>query len=472
MFGLFIIQAGREPVPLLDFYNLKQEIFDRGDDAARVADQCARGEYRHSNGYAPVKVQVRPIKSDAWKTREAGRFTDGTYMALPWVLPARDATAEHYAHISTEDGAKIAYTQDAAKGVRDIQTRVKPGKYLAQFYGDHFDAPTIARMAAEFNNQHGENIVLQFADTQEEIERVYVNGPRSCMAHPAAHFDSKIHPVRVYAAGDLAVAYIVRDDRITARALCWPEKKRVGRVYGDETRLVDLLEEAGYTGFSARSLNGARMLRIADRGAFVCPYVDGDQCVGDDGKHLILGGDTYGADNSNGLSCVAIRCDDCRGGFDEYDCLVDDDGNSYCQDCYNERFGYCELYQENCPRDTMHEVHCTAGFPPRRTTQMWSERAFETDAFVCAGTGENYSNDLRVELADGTDWSQYYFDDHGSICDGNGECYRRDDMLQLEDGTMWSQDYFADNGVEVDGKFYAKGDEPVDEEAELKQEEA
>lgn len=464
MFGLFIIEAGREPAAVLSGYEgNKPIVFATGAEAAEGAKHCAAGDMFTTMGWAEFKCQPRRLSSGAWKTRELSRFTDGTYVPLPWVdLPKLSLTAEHFAHVSTVDGARIAYTQDAAKGAGDIQTRVRPGRYLTQFYGDIFDAPTIAKMAAEFDRDFGEANELLFADTEEDIERVYVGGPRSCMSYAANHFDSPMHPCRVYAAGDLAVAYMVRDGEITARALCWPEKKLYGRVYGDETRLCDLLESAS---FSSGSLDGARMLRIEHGNGFVVPYIDGACSCSDDGMHLILGGRGICGDNQNGLSGSSMTCSDCDSPIDEADCRSDDSGNNYCDDCYNERYSNCERYNEECDADTVQEVICNSRYDGR-TTQYWGERAIENEAFECEGSGKWYANEFRVELADGTVWSQDYFEDHGAVCEGNSECYSMDDMVQLEDGTAWSQDYFEDNGVTVDGKLYAKGDEPQTDEPE------
>jgi hypothetical protein len=458
MFGLFIIEAGSEPVPVLNREG-KPLVYDNGTDAATVARLAGQG-LCYDLYYDEVKCQPRRLSSDAWKARELGRFADGTYIPLPWAeLPTHSLTADHFAHVSTEDGAKIAYTQDANKGAGDIQTRVKPGKYLAQFYGHVFDAPTIARMAAEFSVQYGDSILLQFAHTSEEIERVYVNGPHSCMQYPASHFESSVHPCTIYAAGDLAIAYIERDGNITARALVWPDKKLYGRIYGDECRLGDLLESASYV---SGDLDGARMLRIEEGSGFVCPYIDGSQSARDDGKHLILGGSGVNGGNQNGLSGSSIRCTDCGDGVDDDNCQSDDDGNSYCEHCYNEAFGYCEHTEESCPRGGMQEVIIERR-NGRRGVQCWGQYAIENDATECEGNGSLYHNDLMIELADGTMWSRDYFEDNGSICEGNRECYAHDDMVTLEDGTSWSKDYFSDNGVEVDGKLYAKGDEPQED---------
>jgi hypothetical protein len=437
MFGLFVIEAGSEPRAVLDREG-KPLVFTDGSSAAHTAQMLSQGLH-WANYYEALKCQPRRLASDAWKARELGRFADGTYISLPWTdLPTLTLTAEHFAHVSTEDGARIAYTQDAAKGAGDIQTRVKPGRYLAQFYGDVFDAPTIARMAAEFDTQHGESLVLQFADTEDEIERVYLEGPSSCMSKALHYYSSPVHPVRIYAAGDLAVAYLVRNNEITARALCWPAKKIYGRIYGDETRLGDLLDSAS---FSAGELDGARMLRIEHRGKLVMPYIDECQCASDDGEHLILGGRGLNGGNTNGLSDPTMCCEACGTDLDEDDAHHNDDGEAFCDCCYSERYSYCERYDETCDAEGAQEVICTPRYSSRRTTQTWGSRAIENEAFECEGNGSLYSNEFLVTLADGTQWSQDYFEDNGTVCEGT-------------------------SGVTVDGKLYDKSDAPEADETE------
>lgn len=456
MFGLFVIEAGKEPVAVLDG-NGKPLVYEAGKDAAEDAKRFADGNH-WANGFNALKCQPRRLASDAWKQRELARFEDGTYISLPWTLPDSATTADHFPHVSMVDGARIAYTQDAAKGAGDIQTRIKPGKYLAQFYGDVFDAPTIAKMAAEFSRDFGEGIKLLFATTEDEIEDVYENGPNSCMAKSVGYFESSIHPVRVYAAGDLAVAYIKRNGDITARALCWPSKKVYGRVYGDDTRLVDLLERASY---SAGSLNGARMLRIEEGNGFVVPYIDGCCSAGDEGDHLILGGHGICGSNLNGLSGSGLTCLACGESINEDDCHVNDNGEAYCESCYSDRYTYCERFDEECSIDEMAEVICNSRYGSRgRTTEQWGERARDRYAFQCEGNGNWYSNDFLVTLEDGTQWSQDYFEDHGTICEATDEAFAIDDTVTLEDGTTWSKDHFAKYGVTIDGKLYDEEDAP------------
>ena len=179
-----------------------------------------------------------------WHMREARRFTEGQYEPVPWDTDF-DPIPGHFVHFSRDSQGLIAYTQDAAKGERDIQTPLKPGKYLTKFYPDlHPDK--VREYVAICDNANK----LFLATTPEEIEHVYLNGPASCMSHPVAQYPNTngLHPTRAYAGGDLAVAYIKdRAGTIKARTLVWPDKKKVGNLaYGDRDRMTAALKVAGY----------------------------------------------------------------------------------------------------------------------------------------------------------------------------------------------------------------------------------
>lgn len=120
----------------------------------------------------------------------------------------------------------------------------KPGKFLATHYGDSLTDPLIAELAAKFRSE-GTPSGLLIARTADEIAHVYATGPNSCMA--AGKKIEGIEPVRAYASPDLGVAYIMRDDKPSARTLVWPERKVHSRIYGDATALKAALRANGYT---------------------------------------------------------------------------------------------------------------------------------------------------------------------------------------------------------------------------------
>lgn len=364
-------------------------VFDSGETAAAFAANMM-GHNLHNDAGEPIKYQVRPfvVDEESWRERERQKLESGRY-SLPvwknesWWL-ASDAAKNHFCHVSTHNGNMVAYTQDSTRGAQDVQTRVRPGRYLSQHFPE-LGPDSIASWAAEHNRAYG-SADLRFASTPADIEQVYESGPSSCMSGEASDFpDAGIQPTRVYGAGDLAIAYILREGassgfRATARAICWPEKKIYGRIYGASERLESLLADAGFK-YNSGGFYGARLLKIRDRNdyGYVCPYLDHADTVGlsNCGKFLTYGGGDMCARSTSGSTEEESRdhCARCGDGMDEGD-------------------GH---YIEN--RD-----------------ESWCEHCADNNAFACAWTDRLHSDEEMVELANGDCVSQRAFDRNGFTC--------------------------------------------------------
>ena len=229
-----------------------------------------------------------------WVERERARLENGSYHPVPWLLDSRRAA--HYAHISTGNANLIAYTPDDVFGVEDRQLRVKPGKYLTQFYGDVYTPEEIVVWSDRVKAM---SLDMHIATTPEECESVYtaLHGPDSCMT-AKGHWDVGQHPATVYGGGDTAVAYIGHiggshsNHSITARAVVRTDKKLFYRAYGTASGvLVAMLLAAGYTRTSD-ALMGARVRAVSlDAQYWLMPYIDGvgTGTLNDDGRYFILG---------------------------------------------------------------------------------------------------------------------------------------------------------------------------------------
>ena len=363
------------------------------------------------------KHQVRPVVDQTWIQREQARFDTGHYERLPWTLfylwkEGIDGD-KLFAHVSKTSPGKVAFTESPEKGAADRQTVISPGKFLERY--TTLGADKIKSLANEFTARYADS-VLKFATTADEIESVYVNGPSSCLAYKACHFETDgTHPARVYAAGDLAVAYTIPIDaeecnKISERCLCWPAKKIYGRIYGESGRLANLLANEGY---SPGKLDGARLLKLRnDMDDYIMPYIDYAGCS-DNGDHFIIQshGD-YHADNTNGLleERNRVMCDHCG--------------------------------------DTVHDENTRW---IEGNDETWCESCADDYSFVCESNGRRYHNDNAVLMASGAYWCDSAFERYGFTCEGNGENYHADDMVVLADGTVWSQDYFMAHGRECDG---------------------
>lgn len=321
-----------------------------------------------------------------WHCREAKRFVSGEYKHVPWRAEpwalSKSETAYHWVHVSRHDPSLVAYTASEEHGEADRQTRIAPGRYLTRFYGDVLAQKDIQYWCGRFKGEHQEEIALKFASEPDEIAWVYENGPSSCMAGSADGFASDpVHPASVYGAGDLAVAYLVNEGKVTARAICWPAKQIFGRVYGDDCTLYTKLEAAGYTRGSTHEFDGARLLRIECDHGLVCPYLDvgSDRRVEDNGEYLIVGEGHMLANDTHGVVNQGTLCPCCEeyynGGngryvtdVDEYWCEscasdtshCDSCGNRYtdghltrvlsddhvCERCLDRHYTYCEVCEE------------------------------------------------------------------------------------------------------------------------------
>lgn len=304
--------------------------------------------------------------------REFNRFIAGDYKDLPQQVYNALGNAGvhidmvHYLHISTQQPGMVAYTESDAKLVADRQTRVKFGKYLRKFHGDTLTEPQIATLAALLRGKVADT-QLKIARTREDIARVYLDGPHSCMAGSANNFHSyPIHPAEVYATDDCAVAYIERDGNVTGRAVLNMVEKEWTTIYGDADNMRELLLENGYT---SGDLAGCRLLYLTNgHGATICPYLDGGaDMVTECGDYLQVDhtGDVCGAENTDGLleQSHYAMCECCDEPIhDEYEANRTGDGEIVCEYCLGEHYSFAEDSQEYVQNDDCDHVYLPNGY--------------------------------------------------------------------------------------------------------------
>jgi hypothetical protein len=319
-------------------------------------------------------------ESDNWRSRERQRFLDNVYQPLPWI-PSNDLpwfssfhteeTIWHYAHLSTKSPGMIAYTASEEHGHLDRQTRVKPGRYLKEFFSEQLSPAQIAAYAVMCDV---DSLSLKFARTKEDITRVYTcptTGWSSCMQWKKdpeyswqRFYDQghRPHPCVVYADSDLAVAYLGNLDAIIARAVVWPDEKVYKQLYGDTDRLRAALTKVGY---SRGDLDGARIRRVSVDGAVMMPYIDGISHARDVGDGWLLLGS--GAIDCQITTGVLEQVDDDDDEIEEFQCqrcesmihIHDGDGD-YCQSCLDEQITceYCDTcdWEERTDTDDHHSL--------------------------------------------------------------------------------------------------------------------
>jgi hypothetical protein len=341
----------------------------------------------------PESIEIRRFLNKQWREREHERIQQGLYELLPKEWKELSPIPDHFAHVSVENTAMVAYTPDDTKGELDIQVRMKPGRYLAKFYPSlHPDKIRELACAVDKATE------IKFAVTADEIEAVYLNGPNSCMAHPLDEYEGHIHPVRVYAGGDLSITYLGDPEtKVTARAVVWQEKKQYYRIYGDRERLKPLLDAMGYA--QVRGFKGARISKIANEndGGYIMPYIDGyPNSVDIEGDFFVIReyGD-YLASSTGGVigKDERPRCERCEERYDEEDSV-----EVYLDDRY-------------------------------RVSEFWCRDCADSHAFFCHGTENYFCDDVpSVVTADGDIYSSRWFFDHGGfICEDTDEAYLDED---------------------------------------------
>lgn len=373
-------------VPLPDFGP-----YETGSEAAKHA--------KNLTSLLGHKVQPRRInQAGDWRQRQNARFADGTLKPLPatWDLePIKD----HFAHLA-KDPTKIAFTENEELGAIDRVTVLSPGRYLSRFYPDVDDAHR--RTLIALIDPCGE---IHFARTREEIARVYKTGPESCMDGEHDFDELPCWPTEPYAGGDLAVAYTVNNrGRIQARAVCWPDKKQFGRVYGDVQRLKAALLSEGFEEIRScgKRFDGARLLKIPvnngdECNEFVMPYFDDIEWIVDMGDHFITSSAKPAPDK-----------------------LVSKGGGTG---------GYMTLMKW-CPK--LEDFYSVSDFTfIHGVNQEWGPTARHRHAFMCQATKTFWPLTERVTMYHGEYWSKQYFAEHGEVCSHTGWNCRKEDMVSV-----------------------------------------
>lgn len=413
--------------------------FASGARAARAARLLSRKTGR--------RFQPRPVAAPVdWQSREAARFESGEYVALAPQLAAL-APPEHYAHCAKKAPDLIAYTKDAAKGAADRQSLISIAAYVDLVAPDWTELNRAALVDLQKAHALAFATELKLATTEDEIERVYTLFDRdaggvahSCMRFEARRFASRVdgrpyHPTRVYAAGDLAIAYLANArGETTARALVWPAKKLHSRIYcGNDSTLARLLKAQGYKGagyYGGADMSGARLLRVeSDSGDLVCPYLDEVQTVEDCGDFLRIGGD-LDATSTSGEIETAPRT-------------------------------YCERCEERVDEDDVVTVCLDSR---RRQEAQWCSHCASSYGFYCQGREDYFSDDVECGEMNGETYSLAWLERNATRCERYDEwCDETDSVVVDEYGNTesWGRRAIDHDAYKCAGAYYSADIESV-----------
>lgn len=402
----------------------------------------------------PVTDMPEVVRDPNWRERESTLFLDGKYKTPVWNdeefwYARSNVHREHFVHVSPDDRGMLIYTQTTEKGERGIYTTIKAGRYLTKYFGDYLNEAQIKLYAmwqteGEIPSEFKDPAIweLKFATTPDEIVDVYMRGPNSCM--DGRHFQQDNAPVRVYGAGDLAVAYLNNDNApnqkfVRARALVWPDKKVCGRIYptpgewrhdgfanqaeamGCYQALAQRLRAEGYKiageDKGVRKLfDGARILKQLygeSKYSFVMPYMDLSYGVKDAGDHFVM---AYDTSRSSCETCGYIEFEP------EWDWLCDN-----CRDG--------AMNEDATPTAVFVGYRRGEGTRP----QHWCANCRQAYTFTCAGSGMEFGTATGVWIGDKQYASGWVLENGGYRSEYSGSFYfQADDPRTTHMGCIMS----------------------------------
>ncbi|MBD9544286.1 hypothetical protein IB276_33105 [Ensifer sp. ENS04] len=331
----------------------------------------------------------------------------------------------------------LAYYQTPEKRARNIRTPIKPGRFLQKYFADVLSEVEIHRLALEWSNAC-EIRAVKITQDAGEIEKIYQGRHLgSCMWFENDEYEGNKHPARVYAGPDLGIAYIGPIDEVDARVLVWPEKKvwYDRKVYGDESRIRNALQDLGWRPGGDSDFRGARIQRYRYDNCFILPYIDCADTVEDDGRYLIIGRGSIAAHETEGLSGPIETCSDCGEAVGENDSNYIHDGRQVCDECINEKYFYCQETSEYWPDEDQ---------APTNGEHRVSMRGVRNGSWtLCDHTNLYYPDDEMVELHEGGDCAEHHVTANGFFC-VNLEKWslENDKRLELSDGEFVHMDAF------------------------------
>lgn len=308
-----------------------------------------------------------------WHARELNRFSRGTYksihrQALNLLSKEQvEIVNGYFPHLSEVDESMIAYTATPEKGEADIQTRIKPGRFLNKVLPG-IDNELVKSFAAVFSSTDGIRLVAEKSPEAFSYAYTSLKNSGSCMdsrnSFSKCVVDGvKIHPSVAYYNPDnkLFAIYAVNSiGTVIARCIGNASEMRHTRIYFDknvpnsENKMILLLKEAGWE-HGEDCLHGVKISKlITDEGSIICPYIDPHNVgvyVYDD--YLEVGGDVETNVDSSLLKYdeFVAFCDCCGSGIEwESDTFYTYEEETICSSCCTNR--YTTAFD-------LHEMHYT-----------------------------------------------------------------------------------------------------------------
>ena len=407
--------------------------------------------------------------------RKWGNFyytSSNAHEGLCSLLPQATSTLCYDPQIKVDgDKLKVSLYQNREDYDRGRRTLLKVGRAVRMLY-PRFSDKEVQYWVDEINKKFTpREYTLRTSTTAEDFVHVYTykqspyenprtTSGRKCLADSCMRYDFvgdegfPNHPVEAYASGDFMIIWTEdADGRIGSRSVVsiHGEKWVAGPVYGVCEKSLNMIEEyvtdnGGYLFKDDRDWNGARVCKLPDtNGRYIGPYFDSGEFLREEDKFFIVdqGGSIGTSDHQGYLEYDdRVTCDSCEDRVYEDYVRHSESGGCYCEDCYYERFSYCE--EDHCEIDADDAV-CVKFTSPFGYAYMTVHSDY---AVKCERTDEWWHVKDTVEDFDGEPVSPQYAEEHMILCQHSDKwCDPEDTVIVLIDNEeqSWHKDLVVMN---------------------------
>lgn len=130
---------------------------------------------------------------------------------------------------------------------------------------------------------------------------------------------------------------------------------------------------------------------------------------------------------------TGIKCSCCDGRINENDVYYQN-GNPYCEECFNQEFSYCEECEEYVPNDEINNINNT----------YVCDHCLEYHYTRCERCGEYFPNDEVTEGADSYDYCSACWNEKFFECNECGEIFSQNELKEGSNGYNYCQECFEE----------------------------